>query len=169
MEIRGRGLLNAIVIDESLEKNASSDGLAWDICVNMAELGECENVIICSIQHSLSLCVCRILSPETPAISDNDLFTNKNTKNSSTTLRHISFVFITVGLLAKPTHGNIIRFAPPLCITDAEVSRFFQFIFMQLLSFPIVFVFFSHQYVVHFVCYLLSFSHRYSLHSLLFI
>lgn len=26
------------------------------------------------------------------------------------------------GLLAKPTHGNIIRFAPPLVISDAEVQ-----------------------------------------------
>jgi len=27
------------------------------------------------------------------------------------------------GLLAKPTHGNIIRFAPPLCITDKEMDQ----------------------------------------------
>ena len=26
------------------------------------------------------------------------------------------------GLLAKPTHGNIIRFAPPLVINEEEVS-----------------------------------------------
>jgi ornithine--oxo-acid transaminase len=25
------------------------------------------------------------------------------------------------GLLAKPTHGNIIRFAPPLVITQAQL------------------------------------------------
>jgi len=25
------------------------------------------------------------------------------------------------GLLAKPTHGNIIRFAPPLVITEKEI------------------------------------------------
>jgi ornithine--oxo-acid transaminase len=25
------------------------------------------------------------------------------------------------GLLAKPTHGNIIRFAPPLVITEEEL------------------------------------------------
>jgi acetylornithine/succinyldiaminopimelate/putrescine aminotransferase len=29
--------------------------------------------------------------------------------------------FLVAGLLAKPTHGNIIRFAPPLVITDSEV------------------------------------------------
>ena len=26
------------------------------------------------------------------------------------------------GLLAKPTHGNIIRFAPPLIITDEQIN-----------------------------------------------
>ena len=28
-----------------------------------------------------------------------------------------------LGLLAKPTHGNIIRFAPPLSINDSELSE----------------------------------------------
>jgi ornithine--oxo-acid transaminase len=27
------------------------------------------------------------------------------------------------GLLAKPTHGNIIRFAPPLIITEAQMEE----------------------------------------------
>jgi ornithine--oxo-acid transaminase len=27
------------------------------------------------------------------------------------------------GLLAKPTHGNIIRFAPPLVITEAQIHE----------------------------------------------
>ena len=27
------------------------------------------------------------------------------------------------GLLAKPTHGNIIRMAPPLCIDEAQVHE----------------------------------------------
>jgi len=26
------------------------------------------------------------------------------------------------GLLAKPTHGNIIRFAPPLVITEEQIQ-----------------------------------------------
>jgi ornithine--oxo-acid transaminase len=56
--IRGKGLLNAIVIDEQ-------HGLsAWELCVKMKDLG----------------------------------------------------------LLAKPTHGNIIRFAPPLTIDKAQLS-----------------------------------------------
>jgi ornithine--oxo-acid transaminase len=57
-EVRGKGLLNALVI------NPSPDGrTAWDVCVTLMERG----------------------------------------------------------LLAKPTHGDIIRFAPPLVITEAEL------------------------------------------------
>lgn len=55
--VRGKGLLNAIVIRNKPGKTA------WDVCVAMAEKG----------------------------------------------------------VLAKPTHGNIIRFAPPLVITEAEL------------------------------------------------
>ncbi len=57
--IRGKGLLNAIVIDENLPFSA------WDICVHL--------------------------------------------KNN--------------GLLAKPTHGNIIRLAPPLVISKEELEN----------------------------------------------
>ena len=56
--VRGRGLLNAIEINDSPESET-----AWDICLKL---------------------------------KDN-------------------------GLLAKPTHGNIIRFAPPLVMTEAEL------------------------------------------------
>ena len=57
--VRGRGLLNAILINDTEESST-----AWDICMKLR---------------------------------DN-------------------------GLLAKPTHGNIIRFAPPLVITKAELN-----------------------------------------------
>jgi ornithine--oxo-acid transaminase len=56
--VRGRGLLNAIVINDTEDSDT-----AWDICM---------------------------------ALRDN-------------------------GLLAKPTHGNIIRFAPPLVIDEAQL------------------------------------------------
>jgi len=56
--IRGKGLLNAIVINDSPESET-----AWNICVRLKENG----------------------------------------------------------LLAKPTHGNIIRFAPPLVITEKQL------------------------------------------------
>jgi ornithine--oxo-acid transaminase len=62
--VRGRGLLNAIVINQP--KGGYGDtGKAWDLCMKMMENG----------------------------------------------------------LLAKPTHGNIIRFAPPLSITAAEIDE----------------------------------------------
>ena len=31
--------------------------------------------------------------------------------------------FMRSGLLAKPTHGNIIRFAPPLTITEEQINE----------------------------------------------
>ena len=58
--VRGKGLLNAIVIDSSIESD-----MAWNICLKL---------------------------------KDN-------------------------GLLAKPTHGNIIRFAPPLVITREKLEE----------------------------------------------
>jgi ornithine--oxo-acid transaminase len=58
--VRGKGLLNAIVVNDTPESST-----AWDLCMLMA-------------------------------------------KN---------------GLLAKPTHGNIIRFAPPLVITEEQIME----------------------------------------------
>ena len=62
--VRGRGLLNAIVINQP-KGSYSAEGKAWDICMAMKENG----------------------------------------------------------LLAKPTHGNIIRFAPPLVIDELEIDE----------------------------------------------
>ncbi|KAI1467117.1 ornithine aminotransferase [Daldinia caldariorum] len=59
--IRGKGLLNAVVIDESKANGHS----AWDLCLLLKEKG----------------------------------------------------------VLAKPTHGNIIRFAPPLVISEAQLRN----------------------------------------------
>ncbi|MEL7427851.1 MAG: ornithine--oxo-acid transaminase [Bacteroidota bacterium] len=58
--VRGKGLLNAVVINDSPESKT-----AWNLCVSLAE-------------H---------------------------------------------GLLAKPTHGNIIRFAPPLVMTEEQLEE----------------------------------------------
>ncbi len=59
-KVRGKGLLNAIVINDTAESET-----AWNICMKLSENG----------------------------------------------------------LLAKPTHGNIIRFAPPLVMSEAELSE----------------------------------------------
>ncbi|XP_054271969.1 ornithine aminotransferase, mitochondrial [Macrosteles quadrilineatus] len=66
--VRGKGLLNAIVIDKKYD--------AWDVCVRLKENG----------------------------------------------------------LLAKPTHGDIIRFAPPLVIKDKEMQQCLQIIKDTILS-----------------------------------
>lgn len=58
--VRGKGLLNAVVINNSEESEA-----AWNICLRMAD----------------------------------------------------------EGLIAKPTHGNIIRFAPPLVMTEPQIHE----------------------------------------------
>ena len=64
-QIRGKGLLNAIVIADHPESET-----AWNLCLSMMEKG----------------------------------------------------------LLAKPTHGNIIRFAPPLVITKEQIDSCIQII-----------------------------------------
>lgn len=70
--VRGRGLLNAIVIDDSPESST-----AWDICIKMAENG----------------------------------------------------------LIAKPTHGNIIRFAPPLVMTEEQLDECIDIIIKSIKEF----------------------------------
>lgn len=74
--IRGKGLLNAVVLDESKANGRS----AWDLCLLLKDKG----------------------------------------------------------VLAKPTHGNIIRFAPPLVITDAEMQQALQLIGEALQALPTV-------------------------------
>ena len=70
--VRGKGLLNAIVITDSPESST-----AYDICL---------------------------------ALKEN-------------------------GLLAKPTHGNIIRFAPPLVMTDSQMKECISIIEKTILAF----------------------------------
>ncbi|HRZ97568.1 MAG TPA: aminotransferase class III-fold pyridoxal phosphate-dependent enzyme, partial [Paludibacter sp.] len=70
--VRGKGLLNALIINNQGHKN-----LAWDICLKLAENG----------------------------------------------------------LLAKPTHTNIIRFAPPLVITKEQITECIDIIRNTILSF----------------------------------
>ena len=71
-EIRGKGLLNAIIIND--EENSD---IAWNICLKMAQNG----------------------------------------------------------LLGKPTHGNIIRFAPPLIINEEQLNDCIDIIISSLKDF----------------------------------
>lgn len=72
--VRGKGLLNAIVIDESKTNGKT----AWDLCLLLKARG----------------------------------------------------------LLAKPTHGNIVRLSPPLCITDAQLESGIAIIGKALADLP---------------------------------
>ncbi len=69
--VRGKGLLNAVVIKPKDGKTA------WDVCIKMSENG----------------------------------------------------------LLAKPTHDHIIRFAPPLVISEEELMEAIEIIKQSILSF----------------------------------
>jgi ornithine--oxo-acid transaminase len=46
-----------------------------------------------------------------------------NDSPESDTAWRLCMHFAENGLLAKPTHGNIIRFAPPLVITEAQIHE----------------------------------------------
>lgn len=72
VQVRGKGLLNAIVVNDTPESQT-----AWNLCV---------------------------------ALKEN-------------------------GLLAKPTHGNIIRFAPPLVMTEAQLRDCITIIAQTIASF----------------------------------
>jgi len=74
--VRGRGLLNAIIIGGDEKGNYGDEGVAWQLCVKMAENG----------------------------------------------------------LLAKPTHGNIIRLAPPLTISATQVDECLEIMAKSLKS-----------------------------------
>lgn len=52
-----------------------------------------------------------------------------NDSATSDTAWNICLDFAAAGLLAKPTHGNIIRLAPPLVITRAQIDVCLQIIF----------------------------------------
>jgi ornithine--oxo-acid transaminase len=58
-----------------------------------------------------------------------------NDDPSSTTAWDICVAMKDNGLLAKPTHGNIIRFAPPLVITEEQLHECCDIIEKTILNF----------------------------------
>lgn len=58
-----------------------------------------------------------------------------NDSPKSSTAWDICMALAQNGLLAKPTHGNIIRFAPPLVITEAEMNQCCDIIEKTILEF----------------------------------
>ena len=95
-KVRGRGLLNAIVIDQPK--------------LGYGEQGKGERNILHHKYFYVPVCVNKItlffiLFPSIKSAWDVCVQMKEN------------------GLLAKPTHGNIIRFAPPLTITEYEIDE----------------------------------------------
>ena len=60
-----------------------------------------------------------------------------NDSPKSDTAWNICMKFRDNGLLAKPTHGNIIRFAPPLVITEGQINECISIITNTLRSLEI--------------------------------
>jgi len=58
-----------------------------------------------------------------------------NDKPESKTAWNICMEFLKNGLLAKPTHGNIIRFAPPLVITEDQLHECCDIIDKSVMSY----------------------------------
>ena len=58
-----------------------------------------------------------------------------NDTQDSTTAWDLCVALKNNGLLAKPTHGNIIRFAPPLVITEQEIDECISIIRSTILNF----------------------------------
>jgi ornithine--oxo-acid transaminase len=58
-----------------------------------------------------------------------------NDSTESSTAWDICVALMHNGLLAKPTHGNIIRFAPPLTITEAQLMECIAIIEKTVLNF----------------------------------
>merc|ERR1712037_907267 len=102
--IRGKGLLNAVVIDP---ENPNIKGDAMDFCYELKNLG----------------------------------------------------------LLAKPTHGDIIRLAPPLCINESEIMEAVSIFEQALTNFQKVFSNFflivlgqTYHYISHEILFFMIFT-----------
>ncbi|WP_242427367.1 ornithine--oxo-acid transaminase [Flammeovirga pacifica] len=65
----------------------------------------------------------------------NALLVNDSEDSSTATL--ICYELMKNGLLAKPTHGNIIRFAPPLVITEKQIEKCMDIIEDAVLNFEL--------------------------------
>ncbi len=104
-----------VVVDEKLMKNARRLGVIFRDEMNRIK-SECDLITLVRGKGLLN------------AIVIND------TEDSSTAW-DICMALKDNGLLAKPTHGNIIRFAPPLVMTEEELMECVSIIEKTLLTF----------------------------------
>lgn len=92
-----------IIEDENLSENAQNRGIQLVEGLNQIQA---QFPIIKSIRGKGLLCAIEI-----------------NTNEDSPLAWEICLDLMQNGLLAKPTHGNKIRLAPPLCITEHQISK----------------------------------------------
>ncbi|KAI8852743.1 hypothetical protein BC829DRAFT_58150 [Chytridium lagenaria] len=59
---------------------------------------------------------------------------HRSLQSAPITAWHICLILKENGILAKPTHQNIIRLAPPLCISEEELVRGIEIIKKTLVS-----------------------------------
>ncbi|KAK5076942.1 ornithine aminotransferase [Lithohypha guttulata] len=110
--IRGKGLLNAIVIDETKTNGHS----AWDLCMLLKEKG---------LLVGRALKIAHVKKSSGPQPAQETLTTdNANGQPHANENK------------AKPTHQNIIRLAPPLVITEEEVKKALSIIGEALKELP---------------------------------
>lgn len=95
--VRGKGLLNAMIIDESKTNGHS----AWDLCMLMKEKGLLVGRAL-KIAHMKTS-----TGPEKQAKETSLMVQNANGDSQPQ---------------AKPTHQNIIRLAPPLVISEEQIK-----------------------------------------------
>ena len=103
--IRGKGLLNAIVIDETKTNGHS----AWDLCMLLKEKG---------LLVGRALKIAHVKGAHSAAGDKN----NPEANDANGGVMN-NFEKPADQKQAKPTHQNIIRLAPPLVITEEEVKK----------------------------------------------
>ena len=122
--IRGKGLLNAIVIDESKTNGHS----AWDLCMLLKEKGLLVGraLKIAHVKNTSSDKVSSRIDEPAALVGEEVLTTDaaNGNANANSTPK------------AKPTHQNIIRLAPPLVITEDEVKKALSIIAEALKELP---------------------------------
>ncbi|KAM0722040.1 hypothetical protein Q7P37_002966 [Cladosporium fusiforme] len=125
--IRGKGLLNAIIIDESKTGGHS----AWDLCMLMKEKGLLVGRAL-KISHietsSIAVNPAKEPSPANPPNgSGAPGFPGANAELTATTTTS-NRPNANSPPQAKPTHQNIIRLAPPLVIDEEQIKTALQII-----------------------------------------
>jgi ornithine--oxo-acid transaminase len=123
--IRGKGLLNAIIIDESKTGGHS----AWDLCMLMKSkgllVGRALKIAHLKSSSALATAPAATKSPAYPPGSGEPGRSSPEAGSETAILNTFVRPNANTSLLptqAKPTHQNIIRLAPPLVITEDEIK-----------------------------------------------